>query len=82
MTVDVRGAVTNRGQTNRRNETERARTKGKTEAGVKYVKRNRLADFAFDRSADLETHLRTWLLGPDQRMQGTTRGGRAGRSRR
>jgi transposase len=26
----------------------RARTKGKTEAGIKYVKRNALADLAFE----------------------------------
>ena len=35
----------------------RARTKGKTEAGVKYVKRNGLADLAFASFAALERHL-------------------------
>ena len=35
----------------------RARTKGKTEAGVKYVKRNALADQAFDSFGALEQHL-------------------------
>ena len=51
----------------------RARTKGKTEAGVKYVKRNALAERAFDvlraRSSS------TWPRGcsiADQRIHGTT----------
>src|ERR1700676_3291892 len=35
----------------------RARTKGKTEAGVKYVKRNALADQAFESFAALERYL-------------------------
>ena len=39
----------------------RARTKGKTEAGVKYVKRNALADQAFDSFAALEQHLAAWM---------------------
>jgi transposase len=52
----------------------RARTKGKTEAGVKYVKRNALADQAFDSFAALEQHLGAWMMTvADQRRHGTTR---------
>lgn len=51
----------------------RARTKGKTEAGVKYVKRNALADQAFDSFAALEQHLTAWMTIADQRRHGTTR---------
>jgi transposase len=52
----------------------RARTKGKTEAGVKYVKRNALADLAFDSFTALEQHLATWLVETaDARRHGTTR---------
>jgi transposase len=51
----------------------RARTKGKTEAGVKYVKRNALADQAFDSFAALEQHLAEWMVLADQRRHGTTR---------
>ena len=50
----------------------RARTKGKTEAGVKYAKRNGLADQAFDSFAALETHLAAWMVTADQRTHGTT----------
>jgi transposase len=50
----------------------RARTKGKTEAGVKYTKRNGLADLAFDSFAALETHLASWIVTADQRTHGTT----------
>ncbi len=50
----------------------RARTKGKTEAGVKYTKRNGLADLAFESFAALETHLATWMTLADQREHGTT----------
>lgn len=50
----------------------RARTKGKTEAGVKYVKRNGLADLAFTSFAALEAHLAAWLVTADQRVHGTT----------
>lgn len=39
----------------------RARTKGKTEAGVKYVKRNALADQAFASFTALEPHLGAWM---------------------
>ena len=52
----------------------RARTKGKTEAGVKYVKRNALADQAFASFAALEQYLATWMTTTaDQRCHGTTR---------
>jgi transposase len=52
----------------------RARTKGKTEAGVKYVKRNALADQAFESFAALERYLGEWLTTTaDQRRHGTTR---------
>jgi transposase len=51
----------------------RARTKGKTEAGVKYVKRNALADQAFDSFGALEQHLAEWMTIADQRCHGTTR---------
>jgi transposase len=50
----------------------RARTKGKTEAGVKYVKRNGLADLAFDSFTGLETHLTGWMALADARIHGTT----------
>jgi transposase len=52
----------------------RARTKGKTEAGVKYVKRNGLADQAFESFGALEQHLGAWMTTiADQRRHGTTR---------
>ena len=50
----------------------RARTKGKTESGVKYVKRNGLAARAFESFAALETHLIEWMFVADQREHGTT----------
>lgn len=50
----------------------RARTKGKTEAGVKYVKRNALAGLAFESFAALETHLAEWMPLADARIHGTT----------
>ena len=51
----------------------RARTKGKTEAGVKFVKRNALADQTFDSFAALEQYLGAWMVTADQRRHGTTR---------
>jgi transposase len=51
----------------------RARTKGKTEAGVKFVKRNAIAGRAFESFAQLEAHLAEWLASADQRVHGTTR---------
>lgn len=50
----------------------RARTKGKTEAGVKYVKRNALAGLTFPSFAALETHLAAWMPIADERVHGTT----------
>ena len=50
----------------------RARTKGKTEAGVKFVKRNGLAGQAFASFAALESHLAAWMVIADQRDHGTT----------
>src|ERR1700704_56089 len=50
----------------------RARTKGKTEAGVKFVKRNGLAEQAFASFAALESHLAGWMVMADQREHGTT----------
>ena len=50
----------------------RARTKGKTESGVKYVKRNGLAGRAFDSFGALEQHLAAWIEEADQRVHGTT----------
>ena len=50
----------------------RARTKGKTEAGVKYVKRNGLAGLEFASFAALERHLTEWMVMADERMHGTT----------
>jgi transposase len=51
----------------------RARTKGKTEAGVGYVKRNALAGIAFASFAELEAHLGRWMVEADDRIHGTTR---------
>lgn len=50
----------------------RARTKGKTEAGVKFVKRNGLAEQAFESFAALEAHLAAWMAMADAREHGTT----------
>ena len=50
----------------------RARTKGKTEAGVKYVKRNAVAGLTFPSFAALETHLTAWMAIADARIHGTT----------
>jgi transposase len=50
----------------------RARTKGKTEAGVKFVKRNALAALTFPSFAALEAHLSAWMVTADQRIHGTT----------
>ncbi len=50
----------------------RARTKGKGEAGVKYVKRNALAGRRFDSFVELEAHLERWMDLADQRVHGTT----------
>ena len=50
----------------------RARTKGKTESGVKYVKRNALAGLEFASFAALEGHLTEWMRLADERVHGTT----------
>jgi transposase len=50
----------------------RARTKGKTESGVGYVKHNAIAGLSFTSFAALEAHLETWMLEADQRVHGTT----------
>jgi transposase len=50
----------------------RARTKGKVESGVKYMKRNALAGRTFESFAALEAHLSTWMAKVDQRVHGTT----------
>jgi transposase len=50
----------------------RARTKGKTESGVGYVKRNAIAGRTFASFAALEAHLATWIVDADRRVHGTT----------
>jgi hypothetical protein len=50
----------------------RARTKGKTESGVGYVKRNAIAGRSFESFMALEAHLATWITAADSRIHGTT----------
>lgn len=50
----------------------RARTKGKVESGVKYVKRNAVAGREFTDFTALERHLARWMDDADQRTHGTT----------
>ena len=50
----------------------RARTKGKGESGVKFVKRNGLAGRSFESFAALDAHLAAWLAIADMREHGTT----------
>jgi transposase len=50
----------------------RARTKGKVESGVKFVKRNALAGREFSSFAALEAHLSSWMVQVDARVHGTT----------
>ena len=51
----------------------RARTKGKDENGVRYVKRNAIAGHRFDSPAALEAHLAWWMREiADARRHGTT----------
>jgi len=50
----------------------RARTKGKTESGVKYVKRNALAGRSFESFGALGAHLEEWMVLADEREHGTT----------
>ena len=51
----------------------RARTKGKDERGVSYVKRNAIAGHSFESLAALEAHLAWWMREvADTRVHGTT----------
>lgn len=50
----------------------RARTKGKVESSVKYVKRNAIAARRFASFAALEQHLARWMAQADRRVHGTT----------
>jgi len=50
----------------------RARTKGKTEPGVKYAKRNALAGRQFASIAALEAQLAEWMQRANLRVHGTT----------
>jgi transposase len=50
----------------------RARTKGKTESGVGYVKHNALAGLSFTSFAALQEHLVRWMVEADERIHGTT----------
>lgn len=50
----------------------RARTKGKVESGVKYVKRNGLAGRQFASFAELEAHLAAWCARVDRRVHKST----------
>jgi len=50
----------------------RARTKGKTESGVGYVKRNAITGREFASFADLERHLAAWMVKADEREHGST----------
>lgn len=50
----------------------RARTKGKGESGVKFVKRNGLAGRDFETFSALETYLAGWMVEADERIHGTT----------
>lgn len=51
----------------------RARTKGKDERGVGYVKHNAIAGREFESWAELESHLERWMREvADQRIHGTT----------
>lgn len=62
-----------RGLTPRACRPRRARTKGKIERGVGYVKHNALAGRAFDSLEDLQRHLLRWAVEvADERIHGTT----------
>jgi transposase len=50
----------------------RPQTKGKIEAGVKYVKGNALAEREFSSFIALQGHLLEWVREADQRVHGTT----------
>ncbi len=51
----------------------RARTKGKVESGVGYVKHNAVAGLSFTSLSALQTHLAAWMHGADRRIHGTTK---------
>jgi transposase len=62
-----------RGITPRACRPRRARTKGKIERGVGYVKHNALAGRSFASFEALQTHLAKWIVAvADQRIHGTT----------
>jgi transposase len=62
-----------RGITPRACRPRRARTKGKIERGVGYVKHNALAGRSFASFEALQTHLAKWIIAvADQRIHGTT----------
>jgi transposase len=50
----------------------RARTKGKTERGVGYVKHNAIAGLEFRSGMALDAHLAAWCIEADERIHGTT----------
>ena len=50
----------------------RARTKGKVESGVKYVKGNGIAGREFESLEALQQHLEHWMDRADRRVHGTT----------
>ena len=50
----------------------RARTKGKTERGVGYVKHNAIAGLDFTSATALDAHLAAWCIEADERIHGTT----------
>jgi transposase len=50
----------------------RARTKGKVESGVGYVKRNAIAGRSFESFEALQRHLERWCGEADDRVHGTT----------
>jgi transposase len=63
-----------RGLTARACRPRRARTKGKIERGVGYVKHNALAGRSFASFEDLQRHLARWMVAvADERIHGTTR---------
>lgn len=51
----------------------RARTKGKVESGVGYVKHNAVAGLIFTNLAALQAHLAAWMHSADRRIHGTTK---------
>ena len=51
----------------------RARTKGKVENAVGYVKHNAIANLSFTSFAALAAHLERWMYDADRRIHGTTK---------